>query len=107
MRHRQPAGHALVTGGAGFLGSWLCDALLEQGWRVTCVDNCVTGSEENLARAKRSPRFDFRLADVTRPFTADSVDVVYHLASIASPVHYQRLPVETLLAGSHGTINSL
>jgi dTDP-glucose 4,6-dehydratase len=101
------AGHALVTGGAGFLGSWLCDALLDQGWRVTCVDNCVTGSEDNLAAAQESPHFEFRRADVTRPFAADSVDVLYHLASIASPVHYQRLPVETLLSGSHGTMNAL
>jgi dTDP-glucose 4,6-dehydratase len=100
-------GHAVVTGGAGFLGSWLCDALLARGWRVTCLDNCVTGSEDNLSDAFRQPWFEFRRIDVTQPFAVEAADVVYHLASIASPVHYQRLPIETLVVGSHGTVNAL
>lgn len=99
--------HAVVTGGAGFLGSWLCDELLGRGWRVTAVDNQVTGSIDNLAAAWNSPRFAYAYADVTEAMHIPDVDVVYHLASIASPVHYQSLPIETLLVGSAGTLNAL
>ncbi len=101
--------HAVVTGGAGFLGSWLCERLLDLGWRVSCLDNLVTGSRSNVAHLLANPRFDYRGADVTRELPVDDaqVDVVYHLASLASPVHYQRLPVETLLVGSSGTLNAL
>jgi dTDP-glucose 4,6-dehydratase len=105
--HWEPGGHAVVTGGAGFLGSWLCDALLARGCRVTCLDNCVTGSKGNLTDAADNPRFHFRQVDVAEPFEVDDADVVYHLASIASPIHYQRLPIETLVVGSHGTVNAL
>jgi dTDP-glucose 4,6-dehydratase len=97
----------VVTGGAGFLGSWLCDTLLARGWTVSCLDNEVTGRRENLAKALTSPRFRYREVDVTEEIEPEPVDVVYHLASVASPVHYQRLPVETLVVGSHGTRNAL
>jgi dTDP-glucose 4,6-dehydratase len=99
--------HAVVTGGAGFLGSWLCDALLAGGWTVSCLDNRVTGSLDNLQDALSSPAFTYRDADVTQEIVSERADVVYHLASVASPIHYQRLPVETLLVGSHGTHNAL
>lgn len=98
---------AVVTGGAGFLGSWLCEALLARGWAVSCLDNRLTGSLDNLQDALSSPRFTYRDVDVTREVPPEEANVVYHLASVASPVHYQRLPVETLLVGSHGTLNAL
>ena len=108
------ARHAVVTGGAGFLGSWLCGRLLEDGWRVTCLDNQVTGSRGNVAALLADARFDYRLADIAADPTLGglttcdgSIDVVYHLASLASPVHYQRLPIDTLLVGSSGTLNAL
>jgi len=96
----------LVTGGAGFIGSHLCERLLEEGHEVVCLDNLITGSKENLAGIDGHPRFSFVLADVTQPFNLE-VDVVAHLASPASPVDYQRWPVETMLANSLGTYNCL
>lgn len=105
--HRADGRHAVVTGGAGFLGSWLCDSLLASGFEVTCVDNRATGTPDNLATAMRSPRFRYRDGDVTAGLDVEHADVVYHLASLASPVHYQRWPVETLLVGSHGTLHAL
>ena len=97
----------LVTGGAGFLGSHLCDALLERGNRVVCVDNLETGSLENIAHIK-SADFDFLNIDITQPFFIDGeVDFVYHLASPASPIDYLRLPLHTLKVGSYGTHHAL
>jgi dTDP-glucose 4,6-dehydratase len=97
----------LVTGGAGFLGSHLCDALLERGNRVVCVDNLETGSLENIAHI-RSAEFDFLNIDITQPFFIDGeVDFVYHLASPASPIDYLRLPLHTLKVGSYGTHHAL
>ncbi len=97
----------VVTGGAGFLGSHLCDALLERGHRVICVDNLETGSLENIAHI-RSAEFEYLNIDITQPFFIDgNVDFVYHLASPASPIDYLRLPLHTLKVGSYGTHHAL
>ena len=97
----------LVTGGAGFLGSHLCDELLRRGHRVICVDNLETGSLANIEHI-RSPDFVFRNLDIISPYhVEEAVDFVYHLASPASPIDYLRLPLHTLKVGSHGTHHSL
>ncbi len=99
---------ALVTGGAGFLGSHLCDCLLAKGHRVVCVDNLDTGSLENISHIASGDDFVFVNHDLTQPFFLDEpVDVVFHLASPASPIDYQRLPLHTLKVGSYGTHNML
>ncbi|HXO21819.1 MAG TPA: UDP-glucuronic acid decarboxylase family protein [Thermoanaerobaculia bacterium] len=100
--------HALITGGAGFLGSHLCERLLSQGHRVTCVDNLVTGSKENLEHLLARDDFHFREHDVSRPFEIEGeVDFVLHFASPASPIDYLELPIQTLKVGSLGTHNTL
>jgi dTDP-glucose 4,6-dehydratase len=97
----------LVTGGAGFLGSHLCDYLLERGNRVICVDNFDTGSLRNIAHLKRDD-FRFMHVDITSHFEVDEdVDFVYHMASPASPIDYARLPLHTLKVGAYGTHNAL
>jgi dTDP-glucose 4,6-dehydratase len=97
----------LVTGGAGFLGSHLCEELLRRGHRVICVDSLETGSLSNVEHI-RDPNFDFRLIDIIEPYFVDEqVDVVYHLASPASPIDYLRLPLHTLKVGSYGTHHTL
>jgi len=97
----------LVTGGAGFLGSHLCDELLRRGHHVICVDNLETGSLKNIEHI-RSPDFEFQLLDIVQPFFVDrAIDVVYHLASPASPIDYLRLPLHTLKVGSYGTHHAL
>jgi dTDP-glucose 4,6-dehydratase len=97
----------LVTGGSGFLGSHLCDALLARGNRVICVDNFDTGSLANISHL-RGPSFAFLHADITDPFFVEEpVDVVYHFASPASPIDYLRLPLHTLKVGSYGTHHAL
>jgi dTDP-glucose 4,6-dehydratase len=97
----------LVTGGAGFLGSHLCDELLRRGNRVVCVDNVETGSLNNIEHI-RAPEFVFLQSDIVTPYHVDEpVDFVYHLASPASPIDYLRLPLHTLKVGSHGTHNTL
>jgi dTDP-glucose 4,6-dehydratase len=98
---------ALVTGGAGFLGSHLCDALLAEGHSVVAVDNLLTGCAENLQHLSHDSRFDFRQADVCEPFDFGKVDYVFHFASPASPVDYTQHGVPTLRVGSIGTFNSL
>ena len=98
---------ALVTGGAGFLGSHLCDELLRRGNRVICVDNFETGNLTNIEHI-RVPEFEVLHVDIVEPFhVAEPVDVVYHLASPASPIDYLRLPLHTLKVGSHGTHHAL
>jgi dTDP-glucose 4,6-dehydratase len=98
---------SVVTGGAGFLGSHLCEALLQRGDRVVCVDNLETGSLANVEHL-RGDAFVFLPQDLTRHVEiAEPVDVVYHLASPASPIDYLRLPLQTLKVGSYGTHNAL
>ncbi len=98
----------VVTGGAGFLGSHLCEALLTRGDSVFCIDNLSTGSLANIEKLMHLPNFDFVEADVTREiFVAGPIDGVAHLASPASPPDYLRHPLETLAAGSRGTENAL
>ena len=98
----------LVTGGAGFLGSHLCDELLARGHRVICVDNLETGSLANIAHIRDVERFAYLNVDITEPyFLEEPVDFVYHFASPASPIDYLRLPLHTLKVGSYGTHHTL
>ena len=97
----------VVTGGAGFLGSHLCERLLGQGHRVICLDNLDTGSLRNISHI-RANGFEFRNVDITEPVSIDEpVDFIYHLASPASPIDYARLPLHTLKVGSYGTHHML
>ena len=97
----------LVTGGAGFLGSHLCDELLSRGHRVICVDSLETGSLANIEHI-RTPEFRFEQFDIIEPYFIDEpIDIVYHAASPASPIDYLRLPLHTLKVGSRGTHHSL
>jgi dTDP-glucose 4,6-dehydratase len=98
---------SLVTGGAGFLGSHLCENLLERGHRVICMDNVETGSLENIKHL-RDERFRFEMVDITAHFEIDEpIDFVFHMASPASPIDYARLPLHTLKVGAYGTHNAL
>ena len=98
----------LVTGGAGFLGSHLCDELLSHGHRVICVDNFETGSLNNIAHIRDPERFLYVQTDIIEPYFVDEpIDFVYHLASPASPIDYLRLPLHTLKVGSYGTHHTL
>ena len=96
----------LVTGGAGFLGSHLCERLIEDGREVLCVDNYFTGTRENVAHLLNHPRFELMRHDVTFPLYVE-VDEIYNLACPASPVHYQFDPVQTTKTSVHGAINML
>jgi UDP-glucuronate decarboxylase len=96
----------LVTGGAGFLGSHLCERLLADGRDVLCVDNFYTGSKRNVAHLLSSPRFEVMRHDVTFPLYVE-VDEIYNLACPASPIHYQNDPVQTTKTSVHGAINML
>ena len=98
---------SLVTGGAGFLGSHLCEALLGKGHRVICLDNLETGSLANIAHL-RGDEFSFLHHDVSEPIWIDEpLDFVYHLAALASPIDYMRLPLHSLKTGSYGTHHAL
>ncbi len=99
-------GRALVTGGAGFLGSHLCERLLNDGYSVICVDNYYSSTKENIAHLLDNPRFEVIRHDVTFPLYIE-VDEIYHLACPASPIHYQRDPVQTTKTAVHGSINML
>jgi dTDP-glucose 4,6-dehydratase len=97
----------LVTGGAGFLGSHLCDALVADGHSVICADNLLTGRMSNLAQLAHEPRFEFLQQDICLPFDPGKIDYVFDFASPASPVDYLKYGIETLQVGSAGTINCL
>jgi len=101
-----PMMRILVTGGAGFLGSHLCERLIEQGHDVLCVDNYFTGGKANIAQLLGHPRFELMRHDVTFPLYVE-VDQIYNLACPASPVHYQYDPVQTTKTSVHGAINML
>ncbi len=96
----------LVTGGAGFIGSHLCERLLSDGGDVLCVDNYYTGSKDNVAGLADHPRFEVMRHDVTFPLYVE-IDQIYNLACPASPVHYQLDPVQTTKTSVHGAINML
>lgn len=97
----------LVTGGAGFIGSHLCDALIGEGHSVVAVDNLDTGSERNIEHLKNEARFDFLRLDICDSYDCGRVDFIFHFASPASPVDYMKLGLETLRVGSEGTRNTL
>ena len=97
---------ALVTGGAGFLGSHLCERLIEAGHEVLCVDNLFTGTRRNIAHLLNNPAFEFMRHDITFPLYVE-VDEIYNLACPASPVHYQHDPIQTTKTSVHGAINML
>jgi UDP-glucuronate decarboxylase len=99
----------LVTGGAGFIGSHLCDRLIEDGYKVVCLDNLLTGSKKNIEHLLDNSNFEFIEGDVCQPFTFNLLPFTYifHLASPASPIDYQNYPEETLLTNSTGTLNVL
>lgn len=100
--------HAIVTGGAGFLGSHLCDRLLAEGYRVTAIDNLVTGDVKNISHLFGNPQFKFVKHDVTEYIFVDGpVDFILHFASPASPIDYLKLPIQTLKVGSLGTHKAL
>ena len=96
----------LVTGGAGFIGSHLCERLLEDGHEVVCLDNFFTGARPNVEHLLGNHRFELVRHDVTQPIVIE-VEQIYHLACPASPIHYQRNPVRTIRTAVHGTLNML
>jgi dTDP-glucose 4,6-dehydratase len=106
--NREERPRALVTGGAGFLGSHLCERLISEGYLVLCMDNLSTGVRENVTHLEGDPCFEFVHHDVTLPLRIEGrLDEVYHFASPASPKDFERIPVQILLAGSAGTHNAL
>src|ERR1051325_8627502 len=97
---------AVITGGAGFLGSHLSEHLLNDGYEVVCIDNLLTGDTANIAHLMENPRFRFIKYDATQHLSIDgAVDAVLHFASPASPIDYLEMPIETLKVGSLGTHN--
>ena len=98
----------VITGGAGFIGSHLCERLLAEGHHVVCVDNFLTGSDANVAHLRSKPSFQLIRHDITKPLEAPGpIDDVLHFASPASPIDYLKYPIETLKVGSAGTLNAL
>src|SRR6195952_1240191 len=108
VRGARDIGRAVVTGGAGFLGSHLCEQLLERGVEVICLDNFLTGSPENVLHLLERPGFRLLRCDVTDyVHVPGPIDLVMHFASPASPIDYLQLPIETLKGGSIGTLHAL
>src|SRR5688500_10687089 len=98
----------LVTGGAGFLGSHLCERLVEEGEEVLCLDNFITGSAKNVAHLEEKPNFTLVDHNLIEPYVPDdAIDLVMNMASPASPPQYLANPIHTLKVGSYGTINAL
>ena len=106
MRNYNLRKRVLVTGGAGFLGSHLCERLLADGHDVLCVDNFFTGTNDNIAHLAGNPHFELMRHDITFPLFAE-VDEIYSLACPAAPIHYQYDPVQTTKTSVHGEINML
>jgi dTDP-glucose 4,6-dehydratase len=102
-----PSRRAVITGGAGFLGSHLCDALLAEGWNVVVVDSLITGRLANIEHLRDEPRFEFIEKNICEPFDPGRVDFVFHFASPASPVDYAMHGIHTLKVGSFGTFHAL
>jgi dTDP-glucose 4,6-dehydratase len=99
---------AVITGGAGFLGSHLCDLMLDKGWEILCLDNLVTGSDSNVGHLLTHPKFRFARQDVSRYIDVPGpVDAVLHFASPASPPDYLKMPIQTMKVGALGTHNAL
>ena len=109
VRYNTSVKTVVVTGGAGFLGSHLCDFLLEKGERVICIDNLFTGSKENIRHLLDNENFQFINHDIIEPISLDEylIDEIYNLACPASPIHYQYNPVRTIKANTIGVINML
>ena len=98
----------IVTGGAGFVGSHLCEHFLERGCDVIAIDNLSTGSNRNVVHLLDNPRFEFCELDIVKPFDiAGDIDVIMQFASPASPPHYLKMPIETLRVGAYGNDNCL
>jgi dTDP-glucose 4,6-dehydratase len=99
---------ALITGGAGFIGSHLCERLLADGWKVICMDNLVTGTTDNIRHFTKNKNFSYMKHDITNPISiGEDIDYVLHFASIASPKDYVEHPIQTLKVGTLGTHNAL
>jgi len=108
MKSKKSSKTAVITGGAGFIGSYICERFRAEGIRVICVDNLITGQLENVSTLKKSKRFHFIPHDVSKPIhIRGQVDYVLHLASPASPIDYLRIPIQTLKVGALGTHNTL
>ena len=97
----------LVTGGAGFIGSHLCKRLLNDGFRVVCMDNLFTGTLQNITEFENNNNFEFVNHDITKPFHRNNIDEIYNLACPASPIHYQSNPIKTVKTCTIGVINML
>lgn len=106
MKNYNHRSRILITGGAGFLGSHLCERLLTEGHEIICLDNFFTGTKDNIVHLLKSPHFELMRHDVTFPLYVE-VDEIYNLACPASPIHYQRDPVQTTKTSVHGAINML
>ncbi len=98
----------LITGGAGFIGSHLCEFLLQKGHQIICMDNLITGNIKNIEHLKNNKNFSFMQHDISKPIKIDGeLDYILHFASPASPIDYQKIPIQTLKAGALGTHNTL
>lgn len=100
--------HVLITGGAGFLGSWMCDALIGSNAWVTCIDNFASGQEKNIGHLKENERFHFIRHDISTPIPVDGpIDLIFHMASRASPFEFEHYPIQILKANTMGVLVSL